>query len=292
MTQDSVEWLPEEPFSLADTLLSGQTFRWQPFEEGFLGVAEDRVCYARQEGRRLVLQGVWSESDGAFWRNYFDVDRSYALLRQAVCRDAHMKKALAACGGIRLLRQSFWETVISFILSANNNIPRISGMIERLCRRYGKPLGCFMGRELYGFPSPEALAGADRTDLRAQGLGYRDRYVKETAQRFASGAFDLKMLEGKDRLEARKILMTLPGVGAKVADCILLFGAGRQDAFPVDTWVRKVMCRLYFDGADSKTVPVRQIEAFAAGYFPDYAGYAQQVLFHYIRNHINTKEEE
>ena len=274
----------QEEFSLADTLQSGQTFRWKPFEKGFLGMASDRICYAEQREDLLILHDA-AEKDADFWINYFDFNRDYTAIKNTLPCDRYLAEALKTCGGIRLLRQDFWETVISFILSANNNIPRISGTIEKLCAAYGNLVGERYGRAFYAFPEPEVLAAAKIEDLRALGTGYRDIYIKQTAELFAQGKFGIQSVEGLNHQEARKKLMELPGVGAKVAECILLFGAGVDDAFPIDTWVRKVVCGLYLGEDDPKQVPVRKIEDFAREHFPQYAGFAQQVLFHYMRSY-------
>ena len=157
------------------------------------------------------------------------------------------------------------------------------GIIDRLCKKFGNKINTEYG-EFYSFPTPKSLAEADVADIRACGAGYRDEYIKRTAMAFASGEFCGDDLCDLSRLEARKALMQLYGVGAKVADCILLFSVGKEDAFPIDTWVRKVMCSLYLGENDAKAVSVKRIEELAQKQFPKYAGYAQQVLFHYVRN--------
>ncbi len=274
----------DDVFSLSDTLTSGQTFRWVPHEDGYIGVVGDKVCYVSQEGDEVVFHNCSYEEYESVWKSYFSFDTDYKSIRQALMYDSNVAGAMAYCGGIHIMRQPLWETVISFIISANNNIPRIMSIIERLSVKFGTLIEMDYG-EFYTFPTPQALANADIAEIRACGTGYRDEYIKRTAKAFEDGSFCGNELNGLSRLEARKALMKLHGVGAKVADCILLFSVGMEDAFPIDTWVKKIMCRLYAEGESPDTVSVRKLEELAAKQFPRYAGYAQQVLFHYIRNY-------
>ena len=273
----------DDVFSLKDTLLSGQTFRWRPYEDGFLGIVGQKALYISQTGDEVVLHNCEICEYEDFWQRYFSFDEDYKAMRAHLEYDPNLVKAMEYCGGIRLMRQPLWETVISFIISANNNIPRIMGIIEKLSARFGEKISTPYG-DMYTFPTAEALAAADITEIRACGTGYRDDYIKKTAAAFACGDFVGDELCGMDRYSARKRLMSLQGVGAKVADCILLFSVGKEDAFPIDTWVRKVMCSLYLDGQTADSVSVKRIEAVAEERFPRHAGFAQQLLFHYIRN--------
>lgn len=273
-----------DTFSLFDTLQSGQTFRWKAYGKGFRGIVGNRVCYIEQDGDVLTFYNCTEKDFNDFWVNYFGFDTDYAAIRSALEYDENVANALKYCSGIHILRQPLWETTISFIISANNNIPRISGIIERLSERFGEktetPEGVF-----YAFPTPESLAEASVEDIHACGAGYRDIYIKNTAEAFRSGEFDCDKLYSLPYREARKYIMTLYGVGPKVADCILLFAVGTEEAFPVDVWVRKVICGMYLNVENAKSVPVSRIEKFASEHFPRYAGYAQQVLFHYMRNY-------
>lgn len=277
-----------DQFSLSDTLNSGQTFRWKPYENGFRGIVGDKLCVIVQDNDTVILKNCSKNDFEEFWCNYFDFDTDYRAIRNDLCYDEHVSKAFEYCGGIHIMRQPLWETVISFIISANNNIPRISGIIERLSNRFGKKMAC--GEyEYYSFPEPSALAEATVEEIHACGAGYRDEYIKKTAEAFAKGKFDAELLYSLPYKEAKKHIMTLCGVGPKVADCILLFAVGKEDAFPVDVWVKKVVCTMYLGIDDYKAVPTKKIEAFAAEHFPHYAGYAQQVLFHYMRNYSGEK---
>lgn len=268
---------PSHKIILEETLFSGQTFRWRKTGEGeFRGVTQAGGVTLCQRGESILFKGVDEASFEGFWRNYFDLDTDYTQIRGAVEGDANVCRALKAHSGIVIMRQPFWETLISFIISANNNIPRISSTIERLSQAFGEKIE---GDE-YAFPTPRALAEAEIEDLRACGVGYRDAYIKSTAQKIANGEFIPEDLKGMTRLEARKALCTLQGVGEKVADCILLFSLGFEDAFPIDVWVKRTMSELYFNGED---ITNRKIEAKVWELFPRYSGYAQQVLFHWMR---------
>lgn len=279
-----VEVVIDDVFSLKDTLQSGQTFRWKQYEDGFLGIVDDKICYVSQSEDRVIFHNCELDDYNRIWEKYFSFDTDYKSIRYSLEYDSNVKHALNYCAGIRIMRQPFWETVISFIISANNNIPRIMGIIERLSEKFGERKTSVYG-DFYAFPTSKTLANADIEDIRSCGTGYRDEYIKKTAIAFANDGFSGDNLNNLSRYEARKKLMTLYGVGAKVADCILLFSVGCNDAFPIDTWVKKVMCELYAKNEDPKKVSVKKLEKMAEQQFPLYAGYAQQVLFHYIRNY-------
>lgn len=281
---------PDDIFSLKDTLQSGQTFRWKPYEDGFLGIVGDNACYVSQNECDVIFHNCTVEEYRTVWERYFSFDTDYKNIRETLMYDENVKLALNHCSGIRIMRQPLWETVISFIISANNNIPRIMGIIERLSAKFGESHESCYGR-FYSFPTPEALSVAKIEDIRSCGTGYRDEYIKRTAAAFADGSFSGDDLKTLSRYEARKKLMTLHGVGAKVADCILLFSVGNEDAFPIDTWVKKVMCELYAKDENPKHVSVKKLESLAEQKFPHYAGFAQQVLFHYIRNYASGEDK-
>lgn len=278
----------DDVFSLKDTLQSGQTFRWNPYNDGFLGVVGENICYVSQHENNVVFHDCKLDDYNHIWKNYFSFDKDYQSIRHALEYDSNVKKAMDYCAGIRIMRQPLWETVISFIISANNNIPRIMSIIERLSAKFGECKHSLYG-DFYTFPSSESLANADIMAIRSCGTGYRDEYIKRTAIAFANGNFSGDNLNKLSRYEARKELMKLYGVGAKVADCILLFSVGFDDAFPIDTWVKKIMCELYAKNEDPKSVSVKKLEKLAERQFPLYAGYAQQVLFHYIRNYADEE---
>ena len=250
------------PFDLAATLTCGQCFRWEEGEDGsFSAVAG---------GRELTLSPLAPEkAAGAdpFWRRYFDLDLDYGALRQELAAlSPVLAEAAAFAPGIRILNQGPWEALCSFILSQNNNIPRIKGIVARLCACFGQPLPGG-GRS---FPGPEALAGLSPEDLAPLRCGFRARYVIDAAQKVCGG-LNLEELRPLPLAEAREALMTITGVGVKVADCTLLYGLHRLDAFPMDVWMKRAMAVLF---------PGKQPEDFGPA-----AGVAQQYIFHYSRCH-------
>ncbi len=245
-------------FSLRDTLLCGQCFRWNEQEDGsFYGWAGEKSTALKQEGNTLFL----SDPDLPFWKNYLDLDQNYEKWKQLFLNDPSLSQAVRFCGGIRILRQDPWESLISFIISANNNIPRIKGIIERLC--------LFTGKKDGSFPSPEMLASLSIDDLSPLRAGFRAKYILDAAKKIASGAIDLKEINKMPLDQARCTLRIISGVGPKVAECVLLYGFHRLNAFPVDTWIKKVLDRLYPGGFPRWIIP---------------GGLAQQYLFHYVRN--------
>lgn len=260
---------------LTQTLDCGQAFRWSPLPDGrWTGIAGGRSLTLREEkeaGGTVALTLFHTSSDEyeSFWRPYFDLDRNYAEIVAAVSGHPVLAQAAAAAGGIRILRQDAWEALCSFIISQNNNIPRIKGIIQRLCAAFGDPLEPAGAEPLYAFPSPQRLAGLELQDLSCLRAGFRAKYILDAARKVAGGEVDLDVLALLPMEEARASLMRIKGVGPKVADCALLFGAGRIEAFPADVWIKRAM-RVLFDG---------RLPDCAA----PYAGIVQQYIFHYAR---------
>ena len=255
---------------LEQTFECGQCFRWQKQENGeFTGIVRDRFCRISQEksGRKLLFHNVSEEEFDSLWRGYFDLDLDYgAVLRELSSLHPVLAQAAEFAGGIRILRQDPWEALCSFILSQNNNISRIRGIIDRLC-------GCF-GEKVPGgsaFPGPEVLSRLTEEDLEPLRCGFRAKYLCSASQMVASGKVDLREVALLPLQEAREQLMTISGVGTKVAECALLYGFHRLECFPMDVWMKRVMAKL-FPGKDGS-------------FFGEYAGIAQQVLFHYGRMH-------
>ncbi len=260
--------------SLSECLTSGQAFRWKPRGAGFSGVALGRAVYAEQADDTLILSGVGEEDAEAFIR-YFDLNRDYGAVKSMYAHDPFLAEGMAYAPGMRVLNQPPFETLVSFIISANNNVKRISRIIETICERYGAPLqgGC-------DFPSPEALSSLTADELKACGAGYRARFISGAARAVAEG-FDPEALRGMPFEQARRELTKLPGVGLKVADCVCLYSLGFAQAFPADVWMRRVLCGVYgFGGKNDKSM-----RAFVDEKFGEYAGLAQQYLFHYARHH-------
>lgn len=269
-----------EHFSLEQSLFCGQAFRWKREGNGFKAVALGREVFAEQDGTTVTLTGV-DETSGADFLRYFDIERDYGAIKQSYADDPFLCEGMIYASGIRVLRQPPFETLISFIISQNNNVKRISGIIETLCRRYGKPLG-----SSFDFPTAEALACLSVKELEECGAGYRAPYIVGTANMIMDG-FDLEGLKKLPYMEARQKLITLPGVGPKVADCVALYSLGFTEAFPGDVWMKRVLRCVYgFKGNDV------QMREFVDSKFGKNAGIAQQYLFHYARNNSCMLPEE
>jgi N-glycosylase/DNA lyase len=259
-------------FSLRHTLESGQFFRYSPGGDGRVTVHSGRRLFRiEQAGETLFAEGV----SAAFLRSFFSLDHDLGSIETVLRRDPRLGPALEAFPGLRILRQDPWECTVAFILSIASNIPRITGNIADLARVYGTT-SVLDATESPDFPRPHEL-GNER-DLRKLRLGFRAKYLVQAARLARSGLLEEVALLPYE--EARESLMVVPGVAEKVADCILLFAFGHLNAFPVDTWIRKVMVRLFFGG---RRTPDRAIRTFAQERWGDLAGYAQQYLYHWSR---------
>lgn len=260
-------------FNLRQTLNCGQCFRFtEPEQDKFCGVFNGKYI---ELTLNLNTVDVFCETDTSpsELSEFFDLDFDYDTLNSQLCSDETLKKAIEYAGGIRILKQPPWETLCSFILSQNNNIKRISGIIERLCETFGDPIG----NNAYSFPDAEKLANLTLSDLDPLRSGFRAKYVLDAAQKVCSKEVDLDEVAKADTDTAREMLMKIKGVGPKVADCTLLFGFHKLDAFPQDVWIKKVMAKYYPDGLPE--------------YAKKYGGIAQQYLFHYIRTAENLNND-
>lgn len=253
--------------NIQKTFECGQCFRFIPDGDGYSGVAFGRALHVTQDGDAVLLYGVRQPEYEEIWARYFDLDRDYDALSAAFCNDETLRTAYTFSRGIRILSQDPWETLCSFILSQNNNIPRIMGIVDRLCENFGEPLpgGGF------SFPEPERLMDLSAEDLAPLRCGFRARYVLDAARRVGSGELPLNEIAALPLPEAREALQVIDGVGPKVAECALLYGMHRLDAFPLDVWMRRAMQTL-FPGK-------------SPDFFGPYAGIAQQYVFHYSRLH-------
>lgn len=261
-------------FNLERTLNCGQAFRFQPHKDDWwFGVVQNTPLLIRQEGDTIELLSPCT--DEAFWISYFSLDRDYGEVEAMLSADPKTAPAIACSAGMRILRQSPFETLISFVLSQNNNVKRISGIIERLCAAYGEK-GIFIGIEYHAFPTCDALAAAEVYDLERLGTGYRAPYVIDCARKVRDG-YDLNALKSLPFEQAKKELMTFKGVGPKVAECVMLFSLGFDTAFPVDVWVKRISAWLY-PGESGRAAAKAAAERFGS-----WAGAAQQYLFHYAR---------
>lgn len=268
-------------FSPENTFFNGQCFRWNQEGDSFVGVVEDKVLRLRKEGDYLYVEGI-REDELDWLLNYLGFEDDLEEKEEAISKiDPFMAAAVEHGRGLHMLRQEPFETLISFIISANNHIPRIKSLVERLAENYGDELE----PGYYAFPRPEQLAEAKVEDLRALGLGYRDKYIHHAANLIASGQVDLESLYELDSFSAGKELEKAKGVGKKVASCVLLFAFGKRDAFPVDTWIKKALAEHYSEEIENYS----SIEEFLAYYFGPDGGLAQQYLFHYMRTGTKTK---
>ena len=275
-----------DSFDLKDIFECGQCFRWNEQEDGsYTGVVKNNVLNVKKENNQIIFQGKCEDNIQELVEDYFDLNRDYEEIKKDLSKiDENMKTSIEYGKGIRILNQDLWETIISFIISANNNIPRIKGIIERLSQKYGKEI-IFEGKKYYTFPTPEELKNVTVEEYRKLGLGFRDIRLYETTKMILEKEIDLKKLkENPNTKEVREELLKLSGVGPKVADCILLFSdLKRFEVFPIDVWVRRVMNDLYIKNKDENKVSKKQIEKIAKEKFGDLAGLAQQYLFYWRR---------
>lgn len=253
---------------LRQTLDCGQSFRWNENPDGsFSGVAFGRSVRAALEGKTLFIYNAFSE-DCKIWSDYFDLDLEYGKIREQISKiHPVLSEAAKYAPGIRILRQEPFETLCTFIISQNNNIKRIKGIVHRLCECFGDRLA----DGEFAFPTAERMAGLTADDLAPLRAGFRNRYLIDAAQKVACGEVQLEKCRTADYEDARRELMKITGVGVKVADCTLLFGLHRIEAFPVDVWMKRAMEKL-FPGMEPDD-------------FGEYAGIAQQYIFHYSRMH-------
>ena len=255
-----------EHFGLEETFDCGQAFRWQAIDSNtWEGIALGRRLRVGKTDTEIVLYDCTLLEYEEIWKAYLDIDRDYGNIIATISQNEILKKAAEINSGIRILKQDNWEALCSFIISQNNNIPRIKGIIERLCENFGEPLG----NGGYAFPSAEIIAKLNPEDLSPIRCGFRARYIIDGARKYINKQIDLDIIATADIDTARDELMKITGVGVKVADCTLLFGFQRIEALPKDVWIKRAL-EEYFDGV-----------------FPEcaipYAGIAQQYLFNYIR---------
>lgn len=256
-----------ECFNVELSLFCGQAFRWMKNEDGsFTGTVKGRVLNISQNENQIILKNTSKDDFENIWSDYFDLGRDYAGICRKFENDKYLKNAKEEYYGIRVLNQEPWEALCSFIISQNNNIPRISGIIKRLCENFGDRID----DENYSFPSYEKLKDVTVEELGVLRAGFRAKYIADAVSKLNSEEISLESIKKMPIEQARQELMKIKGVGAKVAECTLLYGFGRKEAFPVDVWVKRIMSELYPDGLPECT--------------KDVEGIAQQYLFHWRRN--------
>ncbi len=300
-------------YALAITLTSGQAFRWERSDDSWTGVVAGRWVRLRQVFMECGASAarLWMPLDGsstpgprvpetsilaetatpmANWHwleHYLQAEIDLTAVINTFPSDEPMQAAALACRGLRLLRQDPWECLASFILSSTKRILQIQQIVSLVCERFGEPITVPEGwPPAFAFPTPERLASVSEAELRDCKMGFRAPFLLSAARRVAEGTLDLQAPYGGDVHDARAQLLACEGVGEKIANCVLLFAYGRQEAFPVDVWVMKALRQLYFPRR-KRTLP--QLQKFASKHFGPNAGYAQQYLFHYARSHLNRK---
>lgn len=261
--------------NLAQTFECGQCFRWNPTDDGgYAGILGRHPVTLHLNNGTLTVEGLTRQETDELLLPYLALDEDYTAIQQLFCQSPTLAAAVNYADGIRVLRQDSWEALCSFIISQNNNIKRIKGIVERLCSSFGEPIGegCF------AFPTPEALAGCTVEDLAPLRSGFRAKYLLDAAQKVAGGEVDLEQVRRLPTPEAARELCKIHGVGIKVAHCALLYGFHRIECLPVDVWMRRAMDTLFPQGLPEEFLP--------------YAGIAQQYLFHYSRSHPELFREE
>lgn len=273
-------------FNIKHIFDCGQCFRFNPVDEHtYFGIAKGKALKISQIGDTVTLYSTTEKDWNEVWFDFFDLGRDYGKIKSILSIDDIMCNAISYGDGIRILNQDLWEAVISFIISASNNIPRIKGIIERFCKNYGNKIE-YMGNTYYSFPDISTTAGLSKDEISVIRSGFRDKYIMDAAQKFNRGELTEEYIKSLSTPEAKKALMTINGIGNKVSDCILLFGLGRVNSFPVDVWIKRIIEYCYFDAEQS----IETISDFAENKFKDLGGFAQQYLFFYAReNKIGTK---
>ena len=255
-------------FDLSETFNCGQCFRWNKLSKNeFIGVAFERVVKILEEKNKITLIGASISDDfGSIWHDYFDLGTDYGSIKSSLAKlDSNLGMACKYAPGIRILRQDPWETLCSFIISQNNNIPRIKGIVERFSSYFGRKIE----HDFFSFPLSSTIANLSLADLSPLKCGFRDKYILDAAKKISSGEVDFEKIKNLPINDARSELMKIKGVGPKVAECTLLYGFHRLEAFPVDVWMKRALSTFF---------PGKSID-----YFGKYAGVAQQYIFHYIR---------
>lgn len=265
-------------FSLSQTFDCGQCFRFNKIsgrQDEYEGVSFGKYLHICEDDEKLYFHNCSKDDFDKIWRSFFDMDTDYSSIISSFSDDAVLSDAAIFSSGIRILRQDPWETLCSFIISQNNNIPRIKGIIENLSKTFGTKIE---GTEKYAFPTANALANAGEEKIFSLKTGFRAKYIYDAAQKVSSGEICLDDIFMYDTQKALDVLMTIKGVGPKVASCVLLFAYHKYDAFPVDVWVKRILEKYYADGKS----------AHLSG---QYAGIAQQYLFYYerCRNNVYLK---
>lgn len=275
-------------FRIADIMECGQCFHFTKLGEAdYELMAYGRYLHVKQCGESeehpkdsVILYDTSKEDYDTIWCKYFDMENDYGIIKRSIISaDERLSEAVNEKQGIRILNQEFFETLISFIISQNKQIPHIKHIVHTVSERYGDEIVLSNGRKVYTFPNVDKLYRVTENELRECKVGFRAPYIKDAVEKVFGGEIIEEQLRGMPVDMAREKLMTIKGVGEKVANCVLLFGLGFTNAFPVDVWMKRIMEYMYFEKDTKKEI----IEQFAYDKFGENAGYAQQYLFHYGR---------
>lgn len=269
-------------FDLSQTLECGQCFRFENIGENeYILVAKNKLLRVKQEKNKLIFFNTSREEYKNIWENYFDMDNDYKNIKEwLLLKDDKLKEAITSKYGVRILNQEFFEMLITFIISQNKQIPHIKQIVNHISERYGKKVGEYNGKSYYSFPTPAELSHANEEELRSLKVGFRAPYILDAVQKVVEGEIKEEIIQKLNNEEALAMLLSIRGVGVKIAHCVLLFGLSRRDAFPIDVWIKRIMEKIYYGKETNK----EEIQAFASEQFGAYGGYAQQYLFYYARD--------
>lgn len=272
----------EDHFVISQTLECGQCFNFNRIgEENYMITAFGKALHLFCQDERIVFENTSEEEFKNIWVDYFDLNRDYGKIKALLSqKDEVLKGALAYAPGIRIINQDFFQCLISFIISQNNRIPRIKKVVQNLSKRYGEYITTVDGEDYFSFPTPEKLYGISGQELMACKTGFRGKYIADAVKKYVEGSLGYENYDALSTKDVQASLMSIHGVGPKVADCVMLFSLKRSDAFPTDVWVKRIMSHLYFA---EKDVCIKDIQKLANEKFGEYAGFAQQYLFNYAR---------
>lgn len=270
-----------DSFELPHIFECGQCFRWNREADGsYTGVAKGKILNVQKIGEEIIFNNTNIEDFHKIWFDYFDLGRNYGKIKKRLKKnDQVMEKSTTHGHGIRILKQDEWETLLSFIISANRGISLIKKSIEALSQRYGVSLGEYKGKQYFDFPRPEVIASKSINEIKQSHTGYRAKYIVDTSVIVAAKQIDIFKLRNLSTQDARVELIRFPGIGPKVSDCILLFSMDKTDAFPIDVWVKRVVEYFYLPEGTG----MKEIQEFAKEQFGQFGGFAQQYLFYYAR---------
>ena len=278
---DKVALVDYTSFNIAETLECGQCFRYKKTGESeYHIVAHAKSLFIRQTDCKTLFYKTNVRDFEEIWASYFDLNRNYTAIKESLAsNDLVMRDAVEYAGGIHILRQEPWECLISFIISQNNNIPRICKIMDTVAKTFGHHIE----DGYYSFPTPEELSTASLDDLLNCKMGFRAKYVIDAVNKICTGAIDLNAIYNMNLDNARETLMSIKGVGRKISDCVLLFAYNKTEVFPTDVWIKRVMRHFYFNKQEAS---VTDIHKYARCHFGEYAGFAQQYLFVYAREFV------